>query len=83
MNYNIPKEYTKACLALLKKTDYAALPDVQLVLTNKAEILEFRNKIRNEFLGLSTMYGLNKDSLPEVPKAVWGDKLPDTNEEEL
>jgi hypothetical protein len=29
------------------------------------------------------MYGLNKDSLPEVPKAVWGDKLPDTNEEEL
>ena len=77
MNYNIPKEYKEACLALLKETDYAALPDVQLVLTNKAEILTFRNKIRNEYLGLSTLYGLNINLLPEVPKAVWGAKLPD------
>ena len=76
MNYNIPKEYTKACLALLKETDYAALPDVQLVLTNKAEIFAFRNKIRNEYLGLSTLYG-GIELLPEVPKAVWGEKLPD------
>ena len=76
MNYNIPKEYTKACLALLKETDYAALPDVQLVLTNKADILTFRNKIRNEYLGLSTLYG-SIELLPEVPKAVWGEKLPD------
>ena len=76
MNYNIPKEYTEACLALLKETDYATLPDVQLVLTNKADILTFRNKIRNEYLGLSTLYG-SIELLPEVPKAVWGEKLPD------
>jgi hypothetical protein len=77
MKYPVPEEYRKACLVLLEETDYAVLPDVQLVLTNKADILTFRNKIRNEYLGLSTMYGLNKDSLPEVPKAVWGEKLPD------
>jgi len=77
MNYNIPKEYKEACLALLKETDYATFPDVQLVLTNKTDILTFRNKIRNEYLGLSTLYGLNINLLPEVPKAVWGAKLPD------
>ena len=76
MNYPVPEEYRKACLVLLKETDYAALPDVQLVLTNKADILTFRNKIRNEYLGLSTLYG-GIELLPEVPKAVWGEKLPD------
>jgi|TARA_R110000822_G_scaffold21432_1_gene67836 hypothetical protein len=76
MNYPVPEEYRKACLVLLKETDYAVLPDVQLVLTNKADILTFRNKIRNEYLGLSTLYG-GIELLPEVPKAVWGEKLPD------
>jgi hypothetical protein len=76
MNYPVPEEYRKACLVLLKETDYAVLPDVQLVLTNKADILTYRNKIRNEYLGLSTLYG-GIELLPEVPKAVWGEKLPD------
>jgi|TARA_R110000796_G_scaffold46661_1_gene112834 hypothetical protein len=76
MNYPVPEEYRKACLVLLEETDYAVLPDVQLVLTNKADILTFRNKIRNEYLGLSTLYG-SIELLPEVPKAVWGEKLPD------
>ena len=76
MKYPVPEEYRKACLVLLEETDYAVLPDVQLVLTNKAEILTFRNKIRNEYLGLSTLYG-GIELLPEVPKAVWGEKLPD------
>tara|TARA_R110002012_G_scaffold284496_1_gene475282 strand:- start:81 stop:317 length:237 start_codon:yes stop_codon:yes gene_type:complete len=75
---NIPKEYKEACLALLKETDYAVLPDVQLVLTNKDDILTFRNEMRNEYLGLSTLYG-SIELLPEVPKAVWGAKLPDAN----
>ena len=76
MNYPVPEEYRKACLVLLEETDYAVVPDVQLVLTNKADILTFRNKIRNEYLGLSTLYG-SIELLPEVPKAVWGEKLPD------
>jgi hypothetical protein len=76
MKYPVPEEYRKACLVLLEETDYAVLPDVQLVLTNKADILTFRNKIRNEYLGLSTLYG-GIELLPEVPKAVWGEKLPD------
>ena len=76
MNYPVPEEYRKACLVLLEETDYAVLPDVQLVLTNKDDILTFRNKIRNEYLGLSTLYG-SMELLPEVPKAVWGEKLPD------
>lgn len=76
MNYPVPEEYRKACLVLLEETDYAVLPDVQLVLTNKDDILTFRNKIRNEYLGLSTLYG-SIELLPEVPKAVWGAKLPD------
>ena len=75
-NFIVSKEYKEACLALLKETDYAIFSDVQLVLTNKADILIFRNRIRNEYLGLSTLYG-RIELLPKVPKAIWGEKLPD------
>lgn len=74
-NFIVSKEYKEACLALLKETDYATLPDVQLVLTNKADIITFRNIIRNEMLGLSTLYGQDSTLLPIVPQAVW-EKLP-------
>jgi hypothetical protein len=77
MSYIVPEEYKAACLNLLEQTDYAVLSDVQLVLTNKDEIKAFRNTVRNEMLGLSTLYGLDKNLLPTVPKAVWAAKLPE------
>jgi hypothetical protein len=75
MSYIVSEEYKEACLDLLEKTDYAVLSDVQLVLTNKDEIQTFRNTIRNEYLGLSSLYGQVITSLPPIPTAVWGAKL--------
>jgi len=77
MSYIVPEEYKAACLDLLEQTDYSVLSDVQLVLTNKDEIKTFRNTIRNEMLGLSTLYGASIDLLPAVPDASWAEKLPD------
>ena len=75
MGIQVQKDFKEAFLVLLKETDYAVLSDVQLVLTNKDEIQTFRNTIRNEYLGLSSLYGQVITSLPPIPTAVWGAKL--------
>lgn len=58
------EELKHYCKTQLEETDWAVLPDVNLV--NKEEFIRYRTTIRNLYIE-----GLLGCFVPDMPKAIW------------